>query len=225
MYSKEGKTMEEKANSKIKDILEWAYCIIIAVVLALLFRYYIGTPTIVKQPSMYNTLEEGQRLILSRWTRTVKGTYKRGDIITFEAPSQTQMSTFDVDMNNPVAIYDYKPKGIFAKFSYYVLEFNKTSYIKRVIGVAGDHIKIESGKVYLNGQELNEPYLRDGIKTEQKVFTDIIVPENCVFVMGDNRPQSMDSRSFGCIPLEKVESKVVIRFWPLNKFGTIKKAE
>ena len=171
---------------------------------------------------MYNTLEEGQRLILSRWTRTVKGTYKRGDIITFEAPSQTQMSTFDVDMNNPVAIYDYKPKGIFAKFSYYVLEFNKTSYIKRVIGVAGDHIKIESGKVYFNGQELNEPYLRDGIKTEQKVFTDIIVPENCVFVMGDNRPQSMDSRSFGCIPLEKVESKVVIRFWPLNKFGKVK---
>ena len=222
MYSKEGKTMEEKADSKIKDILEWAYCIIIAVVLALLFRYYIGTPTIVKQPSMYNTLEEGQRLILSRWTRTVKGTYKRGDIITFEAPSQTQMSTFDLDMNNPVAIYDYKPKGIFAKFSYYVLEFNKTSYIKRVIGVAGDHIKIESGKVYLNGQELNEPYLRDGIKTEQKVFTDIIVPENCVFVMGDNRPQSMDSRSFGCIPLEKVESKVVIRFWPLNKFGKVK---
>lgn len=222
MYSKEGKTMEEKADSKIKDILEWAYCIIIAVVLALLFRYYIGTPTIVKQPSMYNTLEEGQRLILSRWTRTVKGTYKRGDIITFEAPSQTQMSTFDVDMNNPVAIYDYKPNGIFAKFSYYVLEFNKTSYIKRVIGVAGDHIKIESGKVYLNGQELNEPYLRDGIKTEQKVFTDIIVPENCVFVMGDNRPQSMDSRSFGCIPLEKVESKVVIRFWPLNKFGKVK---
>lgn len=222
MYSKEGKTMEEKASSKVKDILEWAYCIIIAVVLALLFRYYIGTPTIVKQPSMYNTLEEGQRLILSRWTRTVKGTYKRGDIITFEAPSQTQMSTFDVDMNNPVAIYDYKPKGIFAKFSYYVLEFNKTSYIKRVIGVAGDHIKIESGKVYLNGQELNEPYLRDGIKTEQKVFTDIIVPENCVFVMGDNRPQSMDSRSFGCIPLEKVESKVVIRFWPLNKFGKVK---
>ena len=222
MYSKEGKTMEEKANSKIKDILEWAYCIIIAVVLALLFRYYIGTTTIVIQPSMYNTLEEGQRLILSRWTRTVKGTYKRGDIITFEAPSQTQMSTFDVDMNNPVAIYDYKPKGIFAKFSYYVLEFNKTSYIKRVIGVAGDHIKIESGKVYLNGQELNEPYLRDGIKTEQKVFTDIIVPENCVFVMGDNRPQSMDSRSFGCIPLEKVESKVVIRFWPLNKFGKVK---
>ena len=58
MYAKEGKVMEEKTNSKLKDILEWAYCIIIAVVLALLFRYYIGTPTVVKQPSMFNTLEE-----------------------------------------------------------------------------------------------------------------------------------------------------------------------
>ena len=171
---------------------------------------------------MYNTLEEGQRLILSRWTRTVKGTYNRGDIVTFEAPSQTQISTFDVNMNNPVAIYDYEPKGILGKFSYYILEFNKTSYIKRVIGIAGDHIKIEGGKVYLNGKELDEPYLRDGIQTEQKVFTDIVVPENCIFVMGDNRPQSMDSRSFGCIPVEKVESKVVIRFWPLNKFGKVK---
>ena len=214
--------MLRKMKSTLREIIEWLICIIIAVALALIVRYYIGTPTIVQQTSMYPTLKENERLWLNRWGRTRKKMPERGDIITFEAPSQTQMSTFDVDMNNPVAIYDYKPKGIFAKFSYYVLEFNKTSYIKRVIGVAGDHIKIESGKVYLNGQELNEPYLRDGIKTEQKVFTDIIVPENCVFVMGDNRPQSMDSRSFGCIPLEKVESKVVIRFWPLNKFGKVK---
>ena len=97
----------EDSGELLDDVIEWAYCIIIAIVLAILFRYYIGTPTVVKQPSMYNTLEEGQRLILSRWTRTVKGTYYRGDIVTFEAPSQTQISTFDVDMNNPVAIYDY----------------------------------------------------------------------------------------------------------------------
>ena len=92
--------MEEQANSKLKDILEWAYCIIIAIVLAILFRYYIGTPTVVKQPSMYNTLEEGQRLILSRWTRTVKGKYKRGDIVTFEAPSKAIVSAFEVDIMN-----------------------------------------------------------------------------------------------------------------------------
>lgn len=53
-------------NSKVKNIIEWGYCILIAVVLALLVRYYIGTPTIVKQPSMKTTLIEGQRLILNR---------------------------------------------------------------------------------------------------------------------------------------------------------------
>lgn len=208
-------------SPRLKNILEWAYCIIIAIVLALLFRYYIGTPTVVQQPSMYNTLEEGQRLILNRWTRTVKGTYNRGDIITFEAPSKSILSAFEADMDNPVARYDYEPKGIFAKFSYYVLEFSKTSYIKRVIGIEGDHIKIEDGKVYLNGEELEEPYLRDGITTESSLFTDITVPEGYVFVMGDNRPHSTDSRSFGCIPVEKIESKVWIRFWPLNKFGKV----
>ena len=208
-------------SPRLKNILEWAYCIIIAIVLALLFRYYIGTPTVVQQPSMYNTLEEGQRLILNRWTRTVKGNYNRGDIITFEAPSKSILSAFEADMDNPVASYDYEPKGIFAKFSYYVLEFSKTSYIKRVIGIEGDHIKIENGKVYLNGAELEEPYLRDGITTESSLFTDITVPEGYVFVMGDNRPHSTDSRSFGCIPVEKIESKVWIRFWPLNKFGKV----
>jgi len=126
-----------------------------------------------------------------------------------------------VNFDNPVAVYDYEPKGFLAKFNYYVLEFSKMSYIKRVIGIEGDHIKIENGKVYLNGEELDEPYLRDGIETESNLFTDITVPQGYIFVMGDNRPHSTDSRSFGCIPVEKVESKVWIRFWPLNKFGKV----
>ena len=50
---------------------------------------------------------------------------------------------------------------------------------------------------------------------------DLVVPENCIFAMGDNRGQSTDCREFGCIPLEKVESKVWIRFWPLNLFGKV----
>ncbi len=213
--------MKVNLSPRAKNILEWVYCIVIAIVLALLFRYYVGTPTVVQQPSMYNTLEEGQRLILNRWIRTIHGEYKRGDIITFEAPSDPMPSAFEVDMNNPVAKYEYEPKGIFAKFNYYVLEFTKTSYIKRVIGVAGDHIKIENGKVYLNNEELDEPYLREGITTQGGTFSDITVPDGYVFVMGDNRPHSTDSRSFGCIPIEKVESKVLIRFWPLNKFGKV----
>ena len=211
-------------ESKLKEILEWAFCVIIAIILALLVRYFIGTPTIVQQVSMNTTLKPNQRLILSRLTRTVNGTYERGDIITFESPSKSTLSAYDIDTQNPVAIYDNEKEGVWEKFSYYVLELNKVSYIKRVIGVAGDHIKIQKGKVYVNGAELYEPYLDEGTVTTVQgsgVYSDIIVPEGTVFVLGDNRAQSTDSRMFGCIPLEKIEGKVWIRFWPFSEFGKV----
>lgn len=210
-------------NERLKNILEWIECIVIAIILALLIRYYIGTPTIVKQESMYPTLKQNERLILNRICRTLKEMPERGDIITFEAPSDTSSSTAEIDLSNPIAKYNNEPQNIFSKFSYYVLEWGKKSYIKRVIGIPGDHIKIENGKVYLNGEELEEPYLADTVETNSLggMYTDIIVPENCVFAMGDNRSKSKDCRSFGCIPLEKIEGKVVLRFFPLSKWGKI----
>lgn len=212
--------IEKKEN--IKEVVEWIVCIVIAVVLALLVRHYVFTPTVVKQESMRTTLEPYDRLILDRWSITTKKEIKRGDIITFEAPSVSEIKIIDYNPSNPVAIYQNEPTNIFSKFVYYVLEWNKTSYIKRVIGVAGDHILIENGKVYLNGEELEEEYLREGITTERRgKFYDLTVPEGCVFAMGDNRPESMDCREFGCIPLEKVESKVLFRFWPFSQFGKV----
>lgn len=208
-------------NPNLKNALEWTYCILIAIIIALAVKYFIGTPTVVKQTSMNNTLVEGERLWLNRWIRTINGEYKVGDIITFEAPSTTYPSLAEVDFNYPVAKYEYKPKGLISKFVYYVLETNKTSYIKRVIGVAGDHIKIENGKVYRNGEELEEKYLPEGTTTVGKTYADIVVPDNCVFAMGDNREHSTDCRDFGCIPINKIESKVAFRFWPFNKFGKI----
>ena len=215
-------------NDKAKNIIEWIECIVIAIVLALLIRYYVGTPTVVQQESMYPTLVQNDRLILNRISRTKKEMPERGNIITFEAPSVSYVSAENVDFNNPVAIYENEPTNIFFKFSYYVLEWGKKSYIKRVIGLPGEHVQIENGKVYINEEELDESeYLQDNVYTDSHggIFTDIIVPEGHVFAMGDNRGKSGDSRLFGCIPLEKIEGKVAIRFWPLNKFGTIKKAE
>ena len=208
-------------NPKLKNALEWTYCIVIAIVIALAVKYFIGTPTVVKQTSMNNTLQEGERLWLNRWHRTVNGKYEVGDIITFEAPSDTYPSLMEINFDYPVAKYENEPKGLISKFAYYVLETTKTSYIKRVIGVAGDHIKIEDGKVYRNGEELQEDYLPEGTVTKNKTYSDIVVPEDCVFVMGDNREHSTDSRDFGCIPISKVESKVAFRFWPLNVFGKV----
>jgi len=161
-------------------------------------------------------------------TKNKKALPKRGDIITFEQPSVTYIGEDKVDLSNPVAIYDKEPTNVFSKFAYYVLEWGKTSYIKRVIGLPGEHVQIMDGKVYINGAELDESaYLNSNVKTEAYggMFTDIVVPEGYVFAMGDNRSVSADCRRFGCIPLEKIEGKVTIRFWPLNKFGTIKKAE
>ncbi len=214
---------QSKLNPVVKEILEWSYCIIIAIILAILVRYFIGTPTVVKQPSMYPTLQQDQRLILNKLDKTLGKAPDRGEIITFEAPSTSFIPAAEADLNNPVAKYENEPKNWFSKFTYYVLEINKTSYIKRVIALPGEHIKIENNKVYINGEELQETYLRDGIITDalDGAFTDIIVPEGTIFVMGDNRGQSTDSRRFGCIPLEKVESKVAIRFWPFNLFGKV----
>lgn len=211
----------EKIN--IREICEWVLCIIIAIVLALLVRTFLGTPTVVQQPSMYPTLIEGERLILNRLSIKLGDKLERGDIVTFESPTSTVISATAVDLDNPVARYDYKPEGIIANFKYYILEMGKTSYIKRVIATEGEHIKIENGKVYINGEELQEDYLQPDVITTSLdgQFTDLIVPEGYVFVMGDNREHSTDSRRFGCIPYEKIESKVLIRFWPLNKFGTV----
>ena len=214
-----------KIDPKVKEILEWVICFAIAIVIALMVKYYIGTPTVVESVSMEPTLYAGQRLWVNRWGKTTKKMPERGEIITFEAPSRIRiLDREDVDMTNPIAQYEYKPKGLLGKFAYYVLEIGKTSYIKRVIALPGEHVEIKDGVVYINGVILQEDYLRDGIVTDMEkggVYDDFIVPENSVFALGDNRPNSTDCRIFGCVPLEKIESTLSFRFWPLNVFGKV----
>ena len=218
---------EINLNSTVKEILEWVYCIVIALVLAMLFRYFIGTPTIVKMNSMHPTLEQNQRLWLNRWGRTTKTLPERGDIITFEEPVQLDYSETEIDLSNPVAKYE-KRNG-WDWFVKNFLEIGKRSYIKRVIALPGEHVQIKDGKVFINDEELDEPYLQDGIVTDvvdiesrgKVPFDDFVVPENCVFAMGDNRNHSTDCRAFGCIPLEKIESTVALRIWPLDKWGKV----
>lgn len=100
-------------------------------------------------------------------------------------------------------------------------------FIKRVVGLAGETIMVKNGQVYLNGQPLVEPYL----KVETPLFpggflqegVEVTVPENMVFVMGDNRPGSSDSREFGFIPLENIIGRVFFRYFPINRVGLITK--
>ena len=206
-------------NEELKNILEWVICIIIAVVLGLWIRYYIMTPTQVQSVSMKPTLIEGQRLILNRTIRLTHKLPERGDIITFEAPTEDYLTEAEFK-ESPTARYE-EPEN---KFVHNVLEIGKVSYIKRVIALSGEHVKIQNGKVYINGEELEEDYLSSSVRTEAEggLLVDFTVPEGTVFAMGDNRNHSTDCSSFGCIPLEKIESTVAIRIWPLSKWGEVK---
>ena len=89
--------------------------------------------------------------------------------------------------------------------------------IKRVIGLPGETIKYRNEKLYINDKVIEDTYAFG----ETGNFKEIILAEDEYFLMGDNRPNSTDSRCFGCVPYDKIESRVVIRFWPLAKFGTV----
>ncbi len=95
-------------------------------------------------------------------------------------------------------------------------------YVKRVIGMPGQTVKIdnETGDVFIDGEKLDEPYINNKTTSHQSEF---VVPENSVFVMGDNRGSSHDSRSadVSFIPYKNVLGKVICRVWPFNKFGKI----
>ena len=102
--------------------------------------------------------------------------------------------------------------------------YNNKILLKRVIGVAGDRIVIEKdGTVFVNGEELNEPYISEKSLGECDLTFPYQVPENRIFVMGDHREVSIDSRSstIGCIADEAIVGRVALRVWPLNQFGII----
>lgn len=218
--------MEEssKSNKILKLISEWGPCILIAVIIVILIEIFVGFPTVVSGASMDSTLKDGQRLWISKIGLETHKYPQRGDIITFEAPSTTYITKASYNLNEPKAKYKNASKGIDKKIISIINIFGKTSFIKRVIGLPGDHIEIKNKSVYRNDQILNEEYLDAGTVTDsaEGLFLDVVVPDGYVYVLGDNREVSGDSRRFGCIPVEKIEGKAVFRFWPLNKIGTVK---
>ena len=199
-------------NGWIKEILEWVLCFIIAYAIYLVINYFIGTIAGVKQSSMYPTSKEGDRVVISRRVLFNKS-INRSDVVILEAP-------LDVE-NNEEDIAVYEDKTGLDYFVYNIMGIGKRSYIKRVIGLPGDHLYIaETGEVYINNEVLEEPYLVEGLKTPRTGnYYDIHIPEGYVFVMGDNREGSKDSRELGLIPIDKIEGKVLTRIWPLNKIG------
>jgi signal peptidase I len=95
------------------------------------------------------------------------------------------------------------------------------SYIKRVIGMAGDHIRIDGGLVYVNDELLDEYYV-PAAYADARSFPDTVVPPNCYFVLGDHRSMSSDSREFGPVNRSFIYGKAVFGYWPMEKVGRVR---
>ncbi|AUS98739.1 signal peptidase I [Clostridium thermosuccinogenes] len=185
---------ENKKNSLLKEALQWVLAIGIAVVLAFLIRGFVFEQALVMGDSMQDTLFDKQRLIV----------YKTGYF--FHPPER-----------GDIIILEYQ-KGSFKFLP--VPDPNEIDYIKRVIGLPGDVVDIKDGSVYVNGEKLDEPYAKGRTEPYGMEFP-ITIPENKVFVLGDNRENSSDSRQIGLIDFDRIKGKAVFRIYPLKDFGTI----
>jgi signal peptidase I len=95
------------------------------------------------------------------------------------------------------------------------------SYIKRVVALAGDHVKIEDGVVFLNGHRVTEPYVPD-LYEDVRSYPETVVPPHCYFVLGDHRNLSNDSRDFGPVDEDFIYGKAVFGYWPMAKLGKLR---
>src|SRR5437764_173673 len=95
------------------------------------------------------------------------------------------------------------------------------SFIKRVIGLAGDRVRIEAGRVFVNGNALEEDYIPE-VYEDQRTYREIVVPPNAYFVLGDHRTMSNDSRDFGPVDSAYIYGKAVFGYWPVDKMGRLR---
>ena len=140
----------------------------------------------------------------------------------FYIPSESMVPTLEVGdrvfVNKFIYRFSKPERGDIIVFQ--SVEGGDQTLIKRVVGVEGDEIRVQSGLLFVNGEAQNEPYLNDAVPTND-FYGPLTVPEDHIFVMGDNRGNSADSRVFGPLPLENVEGEAFLRFWPLSKIGTL----
>ena len=149
--------------------------------------------------SMRPTLDDGEFVLISRLAY-VFGPPHRGDIIVFRPPMYPE--------ENPIRRFFGLPN----------LSTEYEDYIKRIIGLPGETVKIENGNVYINGVQLTEPY----IAAPPDYYGEWTVPEGQLFVLGDNRNNSADSHAWGLLPQKNVLGKALVIYWPFADWMVLK---
>lgn len=186
----------ENIKKPKNETWEWIKALLIAFAIAAVIRFFLFTPIVVDGESMMPTLENGDRMIVNKIGYKI-GEPDRFDIVVFHAPEQKD-------------------------------------YIKRIIGLPGDTLEYKNDQLYINGEPFDEPYLdkykaqiSEGTLTEDFTLQDIdptldVIPEGYVFVMGDNRRFSKDSRHIGIVSQDKIIGNASIRFWPIKNIKIVK---
>ena len=204
------KGREGRASSKKRGGGSWLeFPLILIVAFALVFlvvRPYVVEAFYIPSESMVPTLEVGDRVLVNKFIYRFTEP-ERGDVVVFKTPEGVDNS---VD-GNPIAQFFGWLQGN---------RDERQDLIKRVVALPGDTIAVRNGNLFVNGERQNEPYLNNELP-DQSFYQRTRIPQDRVFVMGDNRTNSRDSRFIGPIPEENLEGEAFLRFWPPGRLGTL----
>ena len=212
------KRQQKEALPLVTRVLEYGILIIVAVVIASLIRVFVGLAFYIPSESMYPTLKIGDRVVVSRISYRLHDPH-RGDIVVFQNPAYTELRR-----NTPI---DRLFRNLFDFVG--ARQPKDKNYVKRVIGLPGETLVIKNDAVWINGVKLQEPWLQPNVKTTpgpdgKSSFT---VPPNSYFMMGDNRPESADSRYFNdpqgnrhpFVEKKTMVGRAFVRLWPATRLG------
>jgi signal peptidase I len=198
---------EEKDGGGIAGFFrELPGLIIIAFALALLIKTFLIQAFYIPSQSMVPTLKVQDRVLVNKLVYDF-GEIQRGDIIVFENPHLQ-----DPDRGVLEAVWHWLTEGL--GFS----ADPQKDFIKRVVALPGETIEVRNGRVLIDGERIEEPYLTPRASRDHSNFPPTVIKPDHVFVMGDNRPNSQDSRSsLGQIPIDKVVGKSFVLLWPPSR--------
>src|SRR3990172_6895953 len=195
----------EKADAVRSFWRELPFLIVVALVVAVIIKTFLVQAFFIPSASMRDTLLEGDRVMVNKLAYRF-GEPERGDVIVFDSPL--------VPHDGGESVVGSIVRNVGEALG---ISTPDTALIKRVIAVGGETIEIRGDTLYVDGVALDEPYLREGSRMD--AFGPLTIPDGEVFVMGDNRNQSEDSRRFGTISVGDIIGRAFIRVWPPSRWG------